>query len=496
MFKIIKADKDTYVTNKVVNGERSHNANVGIASSLDLFKLYGNTFSGSSPNFELSRLLLHFDLTSLSDLLSSGKIDISHPSFFAKLQLFDVYGGQPTPERFTLSVNPLSKSFDEGAGRDVVYYQDRDTANFLTASYESGDVKWIDEGCGKSGSVGSACDFFTGSIATFQFFKTGEENLDVDVTPMISGVLTGLLPDAGFRISYSTQEEANYQTYFVKRFASRHAYDETKHPRLFVGYDDSFQDRTQGMTFDSSTPVFFFNYDKGEPKNLSTGVGELTGNDCLLLKMHLNLSGTSHDFYFSASQYKTGIYSASIYLSSSNQYIHSATLQSGSTLKFTPVWSSTDESIAFQTGSAIKVSSPTRGLRNISPKKFAVSIYGLSSVHRSNETPTLRVSIFDYTSPMIMLAKTPVNSPDSFQGVVSDAFYSVRDAVTQQVIVPFDTTKGSTRISSDGEGLFFKLDMSNFVTERTYVIDLMIKVGGEYQHYAGASPVFKVSNTQ
>lgn len=496
MFKIIKADKDTYITNKVVNGTRSYNSNVGIASSLDLFKLYGTTFSGSTPNTELSRLLLHFDLGILSEMSASGKIDISHPSFFAKLQLFDVYGGQPTPERFTLSVNPLSKSFDEGAGRDVVYYQDKDTANFLTASYSSGDIKWIDGGCEKSGSIGTACDFFTGSIATTQFFKTGEENLDVDVTPVISGVLTGIIPDAGFRISYSVPEETNYQTYFVKRFASRHAYDETKHPRLFIGYDDSFQDRTEGMTFDSDTPVFFFNYDKGEPKNLSIGASEITGKDCLILKMQLSHSGSTHDFNFSGSQYKTGIYSASIYLSSSNQYIQSATLASGSTLKFTPVWSSVNQSVSFQTGSSIKVYAPVRGLQNISPKKFAVTVYGLSSVHRTDETTNVRVNIFDYTSPMIFLSKTPVASPGAFQGIVSDAFYSIRDVVTQQVIVPFDTVKGSTRISSDGSGLFFKLDMSNLVEERTYVVDIMIKIGGEYQRYTAASPVFKVSNTQ
>jgi hypothetical protein len=97
---------------------------------------------------------------------------------------------------------------------------------------------------------------------------------------------------------------------------------------------------------------------------------------------------------------------------------------------------------------------------------------------------------------LIKATKTPVESAGSLQGIVSDAFYSIRDAITQKIVIPFDTTKGSTRISSDASGLFFKLDMSNLPEERTYVIDVMLKVGGEYQKYLNVSPVFKVSNLQ
>ena len=111
MYKILKADKDTYITDKVVNDSRSHGANVGIAGTLDLFKLYGSTVTGSLklPNIELSRLLIHFDLTSLRTLVSENKIDVTNNSFFAKLKLVDVYGGQPTPDKFTRTISPLSK---------------------------------------------------------------------------------------------------------------------------------------------------------------------------------------------------------------------------------------------------------------------------------------------------------------------------------------------------------------------------------------------------
>lgn len=502
MYKILKADKDTYITNRVIKNSSSYNSNVGRAGSLDLFKLYGATLSGSTPNLELSRLLLHFDMSAINDLYTTGKIDITHSSFWAKLQLSDVYGGQPTPNKYTLIVNPLSKSFDEGEGRDVVGYSDLDVANFLTASYDNGDIKWILSGCASSGNPGTSCDYFSGLFQTSQFFSTGEEDLNVDITAAVSGVLAGVLPNSGFRIAYSSSEEENQKTYFVKRFASRHAYDSTKHPRLVVGFDDSIRDTSQGMSFDSNSTLFFFNYDKGEPTNLSTPTGAVTGSNCLLLKLQLEVSGGIGEFIFTGSQHYsginalTGVYSTNVYLSSSNSYIANALVASGSILKFKPIWSSLDRTIAFQSGSYISVIVPNRGTSSMLPKKFVVTSMGLNEIHRSDETPIVRINIFDYTSPLIKATKTPVESAGSLQGVVSDAFYSIRDTITQKIIIPFDTTKKSTRISSDASGLFFKLDMSNLPEERTYVIDVMLKVGGEYQKYLNVSPVFKVSNLQ
>ena len=80
MFRSIKSDKDTYITNKYVDGIRAVSGNVGIAGSLDLFKLYGISFVGTGsnriPQRELSRILLHFDLDPIRKLHESGKIDI------------------------------------------------------------------------------------------------------------------------------------------------------------------------------------------------------------------------------------------------------------------------------------------------------------------------------------------------------------------------------------------------------------------------------------
>ena len=68
MYKILKADKDTYITNRIIDNTSKTQSNVGVAATLDLFKIYGHSYSGSTPNTELSRLLIHFDLSEIQDL--------------------------------------------------------------------------------------------------------------------------------------------------------------------------------------------------------------------------------------------------------------------------------------------------------------------------------------------------------------------------------------------------------------------------------------------
>lgn len=500
MFKTFYADKDTYITNRIIDGVRSTKSNVGTAGTLDLFKIYGHSLSGSSyENHELSRALVHFDLTSLFDLYDSSAIDPTDQSFYATLVLHDVYGGQPTPRNYTLAVCALSRSFDEGLGKDIVFYSDKDSANYVTSS--NGNL-WLSEGCVLSSSVATdACDYYIGDYRATQTFSSGEENLNIDVTTIVSGVLTRTIPDTGFRIAYADNYESDYKTYFVKRFASRHAYDESKHPKLIVGFDDSYRDTSIGMSYDETARMFLHNYRSAQPANLFTTTGAVTGSNCIILKLQLPISGGVHDLIFTGSQLYigsnpvTGVYYADVYVSSSNSNVITQQALSGSNLKFTPIWSSTNTSISFKTGSATTVYDNNRSSSRRIPKSATVTVSGLNATHERDETVNLKVNVFDAESPTVFLVKTPKNSPGTFQGFVSDAHYSVRDAITQEVIIPFDTTNNSTRLSGDTDSLFFSLDMSNFVNNRTYVIDIMLKIYGAFQTYRNVSPVFKVSDS-
>ena len=94
MHLLFTASADNYITNKIISTTLSaSDANVGQASTLDLFKIYDETtftgFTGSySAPTEISRLLIKFDLSEISSSISSyAELD----GFKAYLNLKDIF---------------------------------------------------------------------------------------------------------------------------------------------------------------------------------------------------------------------------------------------------------------------------------------------------------------------------------------------------------------------------------------------------------------------
>lgn len=499
MFRILKADKDTYITNKYIGGKRVVSGNVGIAGTLDLFKLYGITVvsSGSDriPQTELSRALIHFDLNPLRDLVDEGRIDISHTSFKCFLSLKDVYGGQPTPNNFTIDVFPLSASFTEGYGKDVAYYSDEDKCNFLSAS---SDVLWGAEGCALACFSTGSGDYITSSITiantkVSQTFVKGTEDLLVDVTQIVSATIKGNLPDQGFRLSFSSTQENDLKTYFVKRFASRQAYDETKHPKIIVKFDDSIQDDTSNLYLDSPTSsnLFLYNYIHGQLSNLLSGATTLTGQNCLLLELQSEVTGVGkYSLYFTGSQHlnNVGIYSASVTLPLSNANIKTSFDLSGSVI-FTPIWTSLDQTVTFITGSSITARSPERTSYRLNPRRYTVNVTGITTDYSEEEEVTMRIYIFDDNDPIIKAKRLPVELP----GVsLRNVHYAIRNVATNEYVVPFDTLYNSTRASSDSKGMYFNFNTSALTVLNQYAVDIMIVVDNLEQKYLNASSPFRI----
>jgi hypothetical protein len=503
MFRILKADKDTYITNKYVNSVPAKSGNVGIAGSLDLYKLYGvtQTTSGTTkiPQTELTRLLIHFDLNPLKDLVSAGKIDTTHNSFKCFLNLKDVYGGQTTPNNFDVNIFPLSASFDEGVGKDVAYYSDKDKANFISASKSN---SWNKEGCSLACFSTGSGDYITSSITIAdtkitQTFITGEEDLLVDVTSIISATLKGDLPDSGFRISFSNDIESNLQTYFVKRFSSRHAYDESKRPKIIVKFDDSISDDTSNLYLDSpiSSSLFLYNYVNGQLVNLISSSQEVTGSNSILLELQTEVSGIgNYSLFFTGSQHfygsnpASGIYSASIKLPLTNESLKTKYLQSGS-ITFTPIWSSIDRTVSYVTGSVIIANAPNRTTKKLNPQRYIVNVIGINSEYPENVDVSMRVNIFDDNNPIIFAKRKPVHLPGI---ILRNSYYAIRDIATNEYSIPFDTLANSTKLSSDSDGMYFNINTSALAALKSYVVDIMILVDGQEQKYLNASSPFRI----
>jgi hypothetical protein len=320
----------------------------------------------------------------------------------------------------------------------------------------------------------------------------------VDVTSIVSATLTGEIPDSGFRISFQKSLEDNNQTYFVKRFGSRTAYDETRRPKMLVSFDDSIQDDTQNLTFDTPCFINLYNNTGGNLTNIVSGssLAPVVGSNCILLRLTTPVSGGSYDLFYTGSQfsygstgraYVAGTYQAVATVSSFDPTIADI-LSVSSSISFTPIWTSTDASVAYVTGSSITFRRPTRtSSRQLD--NYVVSVIGLKESYDQGTTGLVRVNIQDYTTPLIKVVRLPVELPGV---VVKNAFYQIRDSVTNEAVVPFDDVNNSTKISSDSNGMFFNVDTSSLDAGKTYVIDIMISHNGTKSKFMSASPIFRV----
>ena len=497
MYRVLSASKDTYITDKIINNNfRATDANVGFAGTLDLFKLYEESsyLSGTTritgSVYELSRILIKFDLDPLRALTASS-LDISHSSFKCLLKLHDVYGGQTTPSNFKLIVFPLSRSFDEGIGRDVVSYKDVDAANFLTAS-TSGDtvVAWTHSGANQQGFLGfSDIDIISsgtlsGSSSTqninlwqAQTFTEGIEDLSIDVTQIVSGTIAGLMPDHGFRISYSGSQETDDRTRFVKRFASRHASETRLRPKLIVKYDDSIEDNYESFFFNISGSLFLNNFHRGQPKNLLTGTdGRLygiSGSNCFILRIvsgsySASITGSQHSI---GSNFITGVYSASFLI---DEFSVTGSLgreiRNAGSATFKSYWESLDGTLGFYTGSFVGHAVNRTSFENVPPRLF-INITNLRKSYLPTDFTTLRVFV-ENIEREIVAKKLPLETKSQ---IYTKMYYRVRDYEDDTVIVPFDTSTNSTKVSTDSKGMYFSFYMSSLSPGRTYIFDFLIK---------------------
>lgn len=485
MFRILSASKDTYITDKIINNKfRATDANLGQAGTLDLFKLYNeSTLSGESNPIELSRLLIKFDLSEVTNMHNNNFINVGDSSFKAELKLHDVYGGQTTPRNFHIICFPLSQSFDEGDGFDVVNYQDVTTTNWLTASYTRGvEYKWNQTGARASGSLGDTdIDVIVSgtipgqsspiNLSSEMYFETGEEDLILDVTNFVSASVKNLINNHGFVIALSGTYEYNNKSYFVKRFASRNTLNANIRPKLLIKYDDSINDNLVNFEFDTTGSLYLNNFSRNNFSNLRSGSAgvEVTGEDCMILKIE---SG-SFQKQFNVSQVPrgssrlTGIYSSSFAISSFDSNLYDHVIASGS-ITFNQIWSNSNETVTYLSSSII-IKKSNRNILTFGEQRLLATVMNLKPRYKNNEKIRFKVFVENANKELI-LRKTPYETPSE---IYSSMFYSVRDADTDDIIIPFHAN--ATKLSNDSKAMYFDFYMSSLTKGKAYTFDFLIK---------------------
>ena len=514
MYLIVTASSDAYIQNKIIgNSYRTTDANTGLAGTLDLFKLYGESTlpedesSGAASTYaldvdsdgtpetsvELSRILIKFDYDKLSTHLTKN-MDVTDDNFKAYLSLKAVSAGQFTPKDFTVDVFPLAQAFSEGIGRDVISFKDLDNCNFVTASITGDTVNaWNTIGAGALGTLGAenldaynVANFGEGNvnIKGSQTFKTGGEDLRVDVTHLVSASLSNQLTNHGFRISFTSAEETDTKTRFVKRFASRHSKNPYARPSLHVYWDDTVSDNTENAVFDHDNSLYFQNYLRGSESNLKIGDTSYSGQNCLRLVVSsgsfsstVNVSSVTGNTPTGNPEARTsrpGLYKATFSVDSNDQTvvrtgegyedkIADFAFKSGS-LAFTTQWQ-TPEQLTFHSGS-VTLRQTDRYQGNFTSRSPDIQIINLADEYRVTDTARLRVFGRDLEAEYNEKYGTV---PQKRKSVIYDeVYYKVVDSLTGDIAIPENRSQNATRVSTDSAGMFFDLDMSSLHAGRNY----------------------------
>lgn len=186
------ASLDNTITNALKNGlqTRATGSNQGLADSLQVFSIYGQA-SGSdvgSRTVEKSRILIQFPVNEISASRDNGTIPASGSVNFY-LRMFNAKHPFTVPKEYTLVVNPVSQSWQEGYGIDADSFTDNGYSNWIAASSaSSGVTNWATEG----GTYITGAAETENQIYTYkQTFTTGIEDLELDVSNAVEDWISG-----------------------------------------------------------------------------------------------------------------------------------------------------------------------------------------------------------------------------------------------------------------------------------------------------------------
>lgn len=443
---------DTFITNAfpqyAPGASRAVGSNLGSSPTLQVYKL--------NDGKQISRALIKFDLTSLS-----GVVPLSGAVWH--LKCFDYKTGNPNPTSFDLDVAAISGAWDEGIGQDDIEFIDYGYANWLSASSNTG---WVNAGG----------DYFSGTLVS-QHFDLGDEDLDVDVTPLVQSWLTGGANN-GFLIKLKDVQEQDSADYFRKYFYSSHTHTVASMPYLEARWDDVRKDNRGNFAVGLPNTLFLYNAGRDELIDAVEPVTVRVQNNFLS-------ESSTYQSTFSASRVEKGTYSTSInfpflpntllFSSSVSGSVSGGFVTSSFTSSFTASWIDVwvDASgSALMTGTFNPVARQASFAR--AQQFYHVTIANLKRLYEMNETARLIVRVRkDYSFSPLARHTASLDAPLDYQ---ENMFFSVVSADTEDVVVPFGS--GSipyTKLSYDKYGNYFFLPMNCFVPGFTYKIVFLIK---------------------
>lgn len=451
--------KDTYITNKIINNTfRAIEANVGLASTIDIFKLSDVNVlkTESAPYIELSRGLLQFDLQELESNITKY-CSLDDESLSIKLIMKNLNASQSVIENLTLDLCEVTTDWSEGVGTNIYEFSDKGAASWVSAS---NSTEWI-----------SAGGDYKPVIIASQLFEKGTEDLEIDITSYcLDEIASGSYGGSGFMLKIDNIGEASDQNLFVKRFSSSNAKDYFLKPKLEISFNNHFVQNRQNFYTGLENVIAIENYGRDgrradlieEPKCvLSYGTWSKSGS-----VGQVNIGGYNQLGWYQATFDPIDIYTTDIDLK--------ADLEANMEIELTETWTVNSEQTVVYTGTQkliLKLAGTSNG-----PQDWRFTPFDVRKEYPYDELVRIRIFARD---------KKRVNEPVRTQIqlpslIVPECYYQIREESSKRIVIPWSYgTDNSTRVSNDGQGMYFEFQSSSLAKGLTYTVELLYIENGQ-----------------
>lgn len=449
------AEKDTTITDAFKENliTRALNSNMGASDSLEVFSIYGQATTSS---LEKSRILIQFPVQQIAADRLSGSIPSSGSVSFY-LKLFNVEHPFSVPRRVTLSINPLSKSWEEGYGLDMEGYTDN---GFISGSGGYG-TSWL---CASSGSLweNQGGDYITSSGHDLSYYlETGLEDIDLDITSLAEEWISGLLENNGLiiRLSSSLENGSRLESFYTKKFSARGSEYYMRRPCIEARWDPSVTDDRNNFYASSSLlgaednkmNLYFYNKVNGRLKNI-------VNNPSIAVQLYTDSSFTNAitASYNSASNPLPGIYKVQIAVDTTSSVLYDK-------------WVKADNpSTKYFSGSFDVLQREGEYLSDL--PEYIINITNLKTTY--DQAEKTRFNIFvrerDWQPTVYTVAYNNIENT-----AIPNLYYKIFRFNDNYTIVDYSTgSLAYTKTSYDSNGNYFELDMNILEKDYGYGIKL------------------------
>lgn len=454
------ATADTTITNAYKENikQRGTGANMGLADSLEIFFIYGQTANQNATEqekLEESRILLKFDTEEIKSYYEQ-----SFPSGVKFiLKLTNAVHPFTLARNYGIKVYALAEDFVEGNGVDMDSYSDVGVSNWTERKVAT---SWTSPG----GLTGNE------TLLGTQNIDTGEEDLEIDITSYIQSVFDNGTIDNGFAVIMDENITGGAQTqnFYTKKFFARSSQYFFKRP-VIEARDSRTNSDDRGRLFKSSPLVsdniqklYLYNSSKGVRSDITGVVGlELFENELMTTPIQAGIV---------VQKTSTGVYEASLTIPSSVQV---TTIYE----KWTTTFGDPLETITIKEGN-VKISERTPE-SDAGIIEYVTDITNLKTSYTRQETAKFRIYTRqkDWNPTIYTVASKEIENL-----VVEKAYYKIVRLVDEETVLDYGIgTEGAnnehTLVSYDALGSYFDFDMSLLEKGYMYGIKIMFSVNGE-----------------